>query len=348
MSLDEALELDGDNTDAILAALEAEDMAVDDSEQDEAETESEIDDIESDSGDEPVAAAEEFDDDASDDEAEAQGGASDPAADEEKPVVKAKDGVHEIPYEVHASLRDENKELKKQLAELQKQSRVDAQKIEHAKANMERQGVDVEAAFSDPDNITEAEVKQYEEDYGPNDPMTKAVRRAFKAQQAEQETAQQAEAVQEQQESVQQRLTAEQQAEVDATVLANESLAKWQKDDPERWAQACQIDEQLRSDAKWMDKPLSERFAEAERRTKAFFGDPIAPPDPAAARQAAKDAAKAKVKSASKDTPDSLSDLGQSPVREKTKSEILDGLTPEGQMAEMAGMSNAELIALLD
>ena len=67
-------------------------------------------------------------------------------------------------------------------------------------------------------------------------------------------------------------------------------LLAWQYDPmaQDKFARAIEYDRALQADPDWRGKPMSERFAEAAKRTKVAFGAaPIATPTPSASAQAA-------------------------------------------------------------
>lgn len=61
------------------------------------------------------------------------------------------------------------------------------------------------------------------------------------------------------------------QAAIDAMPL----LATWQSKGGELWDKSVQLDVELRSDPQWAGKPMSERFAEVQRRVASDYGFPI-------------------------------------------------------------------------
>ena len=226
--------------------------------------------------------------------------------------------------------RQREADLKRQLDEANTRLSEADKQMSNAKANLERQGVDMDSAFSDPDAITEKELTEIEEDYGRNSVELKLARGLFKSQQAQ---TQQAEVAQ------------QAQAEVDDAGAAaarsafqnNSDLTNWQAKDPDRWDMALTIDQKLQADPKWQNATPADRFAEVAKRTKAAFGDAVAE------QKSVKQRAKEIVDNAETPTPNSLTDIGQAPGTEKSLKERLESMSDAEREAEMAKMSDAQI-----
>jgi hypothetical protein len=315
MSVDDALASgDPDQIEKALAAHAGEDNS---NEQDEAEAETP----------EETEAAEAEADSGDDSESDGEPSGQD---EEERAPIATKDGKHTIPYEVLEAARQREADLKRQLDEANARLSESDKQISNAKANLDRQGVDMDSAFADPDAITENELADVEEDYGYGSMEAKLARILFKSQQAQ---AQQAETVN------------QAQAEVDDAEAAaarsafqnNSDLTNWQAKDPDRWDMALTIDQKLQADPKWQNAAPADRFAEVARRTKAAFGDAVAE------QKSVKQRAKEIVDSAEAPTPNSLTDIGQAPGTEKSLRERLESMSDAEREAEMAKMSDAQI-----
>lgn len=315
MSVDDALASgDPDQIEKALAAHAGEENS---NEQDEAEAETP----------EETEAAEAEADSGDDSESDGEPSGQD---EEERAPIATKDGKHTIPYEVLEAARQREADLKRQLDEANARLSESDKQISNAKANLERQGVDMDSAFADPDAITEKELAEIEEDYGKNSVELKLARGLFKSQQAQTQ----------QTETVNQA-----QAEVDDAEAAaarsafqnNSDLTNWQAKDPDRWEMALTIDQKLQADPKWQNAAPADRFAEVAKRTKAAFGDAVAE------QKSVKQRAKEIVDSAEAPTPNSLTDIGQAPGTEKSLRERLESMSEAEREAEMAKMSDAQI-----
>ena len=254
---------------------------------------------------------------------------------EERAPIATKDGKHTIPYEVLEAARQREADLKRQLDEANARLSESDKQISNAKANLERQGVDMDSAFADPDAITEKELAEIEEDYGRNSVELKLARGLFKSQQAQ---TQQAETVN------------QAQAEVDDAEAAaarsafqnNSDLTNWQAKDPDRWDMALTIDQKLQADPKWQNAAPADRFAEVAKRTKAAFGDAVAE------QKSVKQRAKEIIDNSDPETPSSLSDIGQKPMTEKSTAERFENMSDEQIHDEISRMSESEYRQFLD
>ncbi|WP_223353514.1 hypothetical protein [Salmonella enterica] len=138
---------------------------------------------------------------------------------------------------------------------------------------------------------------------------------------------------------------------VTVALNATPDLVEWQQSDPDRFALAVHLDEKLQTDPAWKDKPLTERFAEVARRTRAAYGE--APSDPVVEQdknQKVLAAAADKVAKADAATalPDSPSDVGNTAAVPQDKFEQLLGASYADAEAVMSGMSDADIDAILE
>lgn len=260
-----------------------------------------------------------------------------------KRVIKSKDGKHEIPYDVLERARESEKaereranQLEKELADFKAKNSQAETQLNNVKAQLESRGIDATEAFSDPDKITEAELRELEEDYGVNSAIAKSTRIAFKLQQQAE-----ASAVQVQQKIADQKPDQEMES-LYAALQGNSDLSSWQASNPDRWDMAVIIDQRLSADPEWSGKTHAERFAEVAKRTKSAFGDPLTP------EKSAKDKAKEIIDKTGQPVPDSLSDIGQAPTHDKSLIDRLSSMTPAQQENAMRGLSQAEINEILD
>ncbi|MGG5796649.1 hypothetical protein [Edwardsiella tarda] len=132
-------------------------------------------------------------------------------------------------------------------------------------------------------------------------------------------------------------------------IARNPDLALWFERDIDRRDFAITVDERLKTDPAWQEQTLDARFAEAVRRTKAAFGDnDVAEAAPSG--EALKQQAEAKLAAvkAAVSAPSSPSDVGQ-PVTQSPQS-VLDKVANASEtelLTMMAGMSESQIEALL-
>lgn len=239
------------------------------------------------------------------------GGDAVAADDDTEKVVKAKDGKHEIPYAVLEGQRKLVTDTQKALnqsnttaAELQEKLDESNKQLTALKGALEKNGVDLPKDFS---NLTAEDLDEIADQYDEVGPIIKALHNQV------------------------QKLSEKTQPEVTDTpsehpsmiaVKNNADLNGWMNDDPDRWGYATSIDDTLRQDPTWKDKPLQERFEEAAKRTKAAFGDitssELAPGQVKNEAQARIDEADAK-----QAPPTSLSEMGKPSGQERSAIERL-------------------------
>lgn len=137
-----------------------------------------------------------------------------------------------------------------------------------------------------------------------------------------------------------------------AALNATPDLAEWQRSDPDKFAIAVHLDEKLQNDPAWKDKPLTERFAEVARRTRAAYGE--VPPAPVVEQDKSQEvlaAAADKVSraAAAAALPDSPSDVGNTAAVPQDKFERLLAASHADAAAElMSTMSDDEINAVLE
>ncbi|EKO3566630.1 hypothetical protein [Vibrio metschnikovii] len=253
---------------------------------------------------------------------------------EQKPKgVAAKDGEHVIPYDVLERERQEKQQLKEQLETMQKKQSDWEQSqrlLELRNKQLEKLGVEPEDL---PENlsVSDEQLEALMDDYPEIGKILKVIVAKTNANQA---------ASQEPTEPV--------ISPVVDVIEQNADLSAWRDQGGESWNKAVEIDEQLRADPQWADKPLAERFAEVVSLTKAA----MLPPTPDKAPELSEQDIKAKaeeVESKAKSTlPSSPSAIGSTSKHQPSELEQLANADAESLMAMMQGKSQAEIEALLD
>lgn len=114
-------------------------------------------------------------------------------------------------------------------------------------------------------------------------------------------------------------------------------LKDWMNNDTDRWEFAQQVDDRLADDTSFKDKPISERFAEVERRVKAAFGDEVEQTETPEVEEPEQPATP---------IPNSPTDLGR-PTSELSKTDQLLDKSAAEMTATMENMSDADIEAAL-
>lgn len=228
-------------------------------------------------------------------------------------VVLSKDGKHAIPYEVLERERSDRKALAEQVAQLQAAA-AERDKLTQVLA---KHGIDPTA---DPDAISLEKIEQLEQDYPDIGQILTGMAKQIEQLKATPVAAPANPAVD----------------QVQTAINAVPDLAAWQQGDPDRFTFAVDVDARLQNDPAWKDKPMTERFAEVAKRTRAAFGDQVQQP---AAQQQKPVEAKAVI-------PASPSEIGQT-VQHTSKAQQLGSMTNEQLMSEMAGMTPDQIEQLL-
>lgn len=227
-------------------------------------------------------------------------------------VVLSKDGKHAIPYEVLERERNDRKALAEQVAQLQAAA-AERDKLTQV---LEKHGIDPTA---DPDAISLETIEQLAQDYPDIGKILTGMAKQIEHLKAP---------------AVAPATTAADQ--VQTAINAVPDLAAWQQGDPDRFTFAVDVDSRLQNDPAWKDKPMTERFAEVAKRTRAAFGDQV---QQTAAQQPKPVEAKAVI-------PASPSEIGQT-VQHTSKAQQLGSMTNEQLMSEMAGMTPDQIEQLL-
>ncbi|ARZ00532.1 hypothetical protein AXW38_06010 [Yersinia ruckeri] len=130
-------------------------------------------------------------------------------------------------------------------------------------------------------------------------------------------------------------------------------LKRWQDADPDRFTLAVHIDSTLQNDPAWADKSLTERFVEVAKRTKAAYGERIEPVQTASVTPSqpvidAQKVAVEKLAAAATQIPASPSDLGVTTTHTASALEQAVNASPDQLQAMFAGMTDAQIEALLE
>lgn len=245
-------------------------------------------------------------------------------------AIESKSGKHTIPYSVLEAERARNQQLTQQLeeqqnanAELSQKAQQNEQSIANVTAQLEAKGLDTDSMFSNPDDISPAQWKEMEADYGPMAKMMKTLLANQQAMTTQTPAAQPAQA-------------AAGEDPVPAAIKANADLSNWSANDPDRWTHVVQMDEALKADPQWANKSLDERFAHAAKLTKTAFGDD----------QTTQDRANKVIQENTQASPDSLSDIGGSPTGTKSDLEAMESMTAEQIEAQMESMTAGQIDAM--
>src|SRR5690606_37158998 len=127
---------------------------------------------------------------------------------------------------------------------------------------LEKEGVDVEEMFANPDDIAEKQWAEIEEDYGV---LGKMMKKLMSQQQSNVQQIQQAGA----------EAGADLNPELQEALNANPEVLQWRDGDVNRWTEALRLDNELRKSPEWQGRITAERFAHVVEQTKKAFGDPL-------------------------------------------------------------------------
>ncbi|AHK21003.1 hypothetical protein BF17_18225 [Yersinia similis] len=132
-------------------------------------------------------------------------------------------------------------------------------------------------------------------------------------------------------------------------------LKSWQDQDPDRFTLAVHIDTNLQNDPAWKDKSLTERFVEVAKRTKAAYGESAQQEQVTTTTATTTNsdvqriaAEKLAAATAATQVPGSPSDLGVTTTHTASPLEQAANASPDQLQAMFAGMTDAQIEALLD
>ncbi|EKO3632402.1 hypothetical protein M3894_002932 [Vibrio metschnikovii] len=253
---------------------------------------------------------------------------------EQKPKgVAAKDGEHVIPYDVLERERTEKQQLKEQLETMKKKQNDWEQSkrlLDLRNKQLEKLGVEPEDL---PENlsVSDEQLDALMDDYPEIGKVLKVIVAKTSASQA-----------------AKQEPTEPAINPVVDVIEQNADLSAWRDQGGESWNKAIEIDEQLRADPQWADKPLAERFAEVVNMTKAAMSPPELDKAPELSEQDIKAKAEEVEHKAKSALPSSPGAIGSTSKHQPSELEQLASADAESLMAMMQGKSQAEIEALLE
>ncbi|HAG1965795.1 TPA: hypothetical protein G8R56_004053 [Salmonella enterica] len=250
--------------------------------------------------------------------------------------VLTRDGKHVIPYDVLEAERTGRQRVEQEAFLLKQQLAEEQRKIDLLTSQIKQAGMTPDPLPEDA-RISDEQIAKIRDDYPEMaDALTLMARKYdyLQAQIQDQQTQQ-----------------APQNDPATLALNATPDLVDWQRSDPDKFAVAVHLDEKLQTDPAWKDKPLTERFAEVARRTRAAYGE--ATPEPVVEQDKNKEVlAAAADKVAKADAaaalPDSPSDVGNTAAVPQDKFEQLLGASYADAEAVMSGMSDADIDAILE
>ncbi|EDS5357405.1 hypothetical protein P3F42_004448 [Salmonella enterica] len=248
--------------------------------------------------------------------------------------ILARDGKHVIPYDVLEAERTGRQRVEQEAFLLKQQLAEEQRKIDLLTSQIKQAGMTPDPLPEDT-RISDEQIARIKEEYPEVANALTLMARKYDYLQA--------------------RIQEAQQVPLENPVVqamnAVPDLVVWQRSDPDKFAVAIHLDEKLQTDPAWKDKPLTERFAEVARRTRAAYGE--VPPEPVAEQDknqkvlaaVADKVAKADAAAA---LPDSPSDVGNTAAVPQDKFEQLLGASYADAEAVMSGMSDADIDAILE
>lgn len=269
-------------------------------------------------------------------DAQAEKPSSGEQEDDVQKVILSKDGQHQIPYDVLESQREQNKLLREQIEQLRLQNSELEDKfqsnetlLENAKAQLEAQGMDTEDVFSSPDDITNKQWDALGQEYGE---LGKAMKVLFKNQSSIQNALNQ-----------NQKVISESSGNlVEKLINENTDLANWRDNDADRFEYAVSIDEKIKTQPEWVNRPMDERFKYVVSQVKQTFGDVKINTE-----QKAKQIIN-QVNNQPDLPPNSLSELGQTPVSKGVDVEQLKKMNADQVYHYVNRLSPQQVSEILD
>ncbi|EHO4459446.1 hypothetical protein KJU44_001389 [Salmonella enterica] len=248
--------------------------------------------------------------------------------------ILARDGKHVIPYDVLEAERTGRQRVEQEAFLLKQQLAEEQRKIDLLTSQIKQAGMTPDPLPEDT-RISDEQIARIKEEYPEVANALTLMARKYDYLQARIQEAQQV----------------PQENPVVQAMNAVPDLVVWQRSDPDKFAVAIHLDEKLQTDPAWKDKPLTERFAEVARRTRAAYGEvspePVAEQDKNQKVLAALADKVAKADAAAA-LPDSPSDVGNTAAVPQDKFEQLLGASYADAEAVMSGMSDADIDAILE
>lgn len=238
--------------------------------------------------------------------------------------VASKDGSRVLPY---AALQSERR------ARAHATGR--AARAEEELAAARQQIADLKAGKTDPAELSEEDVAQMESDFPDQGAKLRAVFNQNKELKAKVPTSTRTEEVDEDDPT---------QEAIDQVPL----LVEWQHQDVEKFERAQAIDQVLEGSPKWKNKPVVERFAQVAKLVAEEYDIPYEEPQQATkpSTSPASNGTKKAIESASRTTPNTLSDFKGGAVPNSDKVNF-ERLTPAVMLSRFADMTDAEMDAHL-
>ncbi|ENM8283100.1 hypothetical protein AB8172_000142 [Salmonella enterica] len=248
--------------------------------------------------------------------------------------ILARDGKHVIPYDVLEAERTGRQRVEQEAFLLKQQLAEEQRKIDLLTSQIKQAGMTPDPLPEDT-RISDEQIARIKEEYPEVANALTLMARKYDYLQARIQEAQQV----------------PQENPVVQAMNAVPDLVVWQRSDPDKFAVAIHLDEKLQTDPAWKDKPLTERFAEVARHTRAAYGEvspePVAEQDKNQKVLAAVADKVAKADAAAA-LPDSPSDVGNTAAVPQDKFEQLLGASYADAEAVMSGMSDADIDAILE
>ncbi|EBP4586424.1 hypothetical protein VH79_25270 [Salmonella enterica] len=254
--------------------------------------------------------------------------------------ILARDGKHVIPYDVLEAERTGRQRVEQEAFLLKQQLAEEQRKIDLLTSQIKQAGMTPDP-LPEEARISDEQIAKIREEYPEVADLLTTMSRKYDYLQSR---------IQNESTSQPQQVPNELSPVFEA-MNAVPDLKTWQQSDPDRFSLAVHLDEKLQNDPAWKDKPLTERFAEVARRTRAAYGEvpqeSVVEEDKSqkVLTEAADKVAKAE---AAASVPDSPSDVGNTAPLTQDKFEQLLGASYADAEAVMSGMSDADIDAILE
>lgn len=266
----------------------------------------------------------------------------DKAKHEPQPVIKTRDGKHEIPYSVLEAERERVRKLNRELEEL----RAERERIEEERKQQEQA-----TTQDDPGKSAEKDtfdLEAYREEFGDEAAEAEKARREQLHEMRETQKRLEKELESNRAWREQQEAKAKETAQQEADRLQNEvneaidsipELSAWMNEGDPMWDAAVALDNRLQNDPAFKDYTLKERFETVVER---LTGKQPAPKTTEDLEKAADEKLAAK-EAATRTAPNSLSDLPGGMPADQAESDTLERMTPSQLEAKLAKMSQSEI-----
>ena len=263
-------------------------------------------------------------------------------------VVLAPDGKSTIPYAVLQGERQARAAAEKALAEVTETMTSLTERIKALEAGDPDPGKGGASA----DEIEQAIAKLEDEAPAVGESMREITSALLKTLREQEERLK---ALTETQEKTDEEIQNEVNEAVQRAIDAQPALVEWRANNPQLWAQAGKIDDALKLDPEWHDKPFEDRFAKVVEAMVAIHGDSIMPagakapeakPTPKPSAEEIKKAAEAALDK-SKPKPVTLTDLPGGAPTEQSEEERVESMSPTQLLAKFQTMTAEQQQAYL-